>query len=143
MTETIKGHCLCGAVRLEGDGRPKIEVCHCEMCRHWHGGPALVADFEGGVRITAGEDNIAVYESSEWAERCFCKTCGSTLFYRLKQSRDRFSAQAGLFNLPPGLSIHEEIFVEEQPDYYAFQSDAPRLTGAEVFARFEASQQND
>ena len=47
------------------------------------------------------------------------------------------SSQAGLFALPEGLSIHEEIFVDEQPDYYRFDSDAPRITSAEMLERFE------
>jgi len=30
----------------------------------------------------AGEENVAVYKSSDWAERGFCKQCGTHLFYR-------------------------------------------------------------
>lgn len=143
MNKTYPGHCLCGAVQLEGRGDIKIEICHCDMCRHWHGGPAVVAEFDGGVTITQGADNIGVYSSSDWAERGFCKTCGSTLYYQLKHGDRQHSALAGLFDLPSGLSIHEEIFVEEQPDYYTFTADAPRLTGEEVFARARANSDHD
>ncbi|MEM7768724.1 MAG: GFA family protein, partial [Pseudomonadota bacterium] len=109
----------------------------CDMCQHWHGGPAMAIMFEDRVHVVAGEDQIGVYESSAWAERAFCKTCGTTLYYRLKSEDAPYGAQAGLFDLPKGFSIHEEIFVDEQPDYYRFDTTAPRLTGAQVMKRFE------
>lgn len=141
MGETYKGHCLCGSVKLEGRGAPKIEICHCSMCQHWHGGPGMVVMFEGGAHVVGGAGQVSVYDSSDWATRSFCKTCGSTLFYRLKNSDAPHGSQAGLFDLPAGLAIHEEIFVDEQPDYYRFETTAPRLTGKEVFERFQLAQQ--
>ena len=137
MTEVHKGHCLCGAVQLEGRGAPKLEICHCDMCRRWHGSPAMAASFEQGVHIVQGKDAIQTFQSSDWAARAFCSKCGTTLFYHLIGSDQIHSSQAGLFDLPEGLSIHEEIFVDEQPDYYRFDTDAPRITSAEMFERFE------
>ncbi len=146
MTEIHKGHCLCGTVELEGRGAPKIEICHCNMCRRWHGGPALAVSFTDGVHITNGRNQIEAYQSSDWAERTFCRKCGTSLYYHLTGSDMIHSAQTGLFDLPDGLNIHEEIFVDEQPDYYRFDCKAPRITSAEMFERFEkyqAEQQNN
>lgn len=143
MSETTTGSCLCGAVKLEGRGAPKLDVCHCGQCRRWHGGPALGVHFEAGVVITAGADMISWYKSSAWAERGFCRTCGSTLFYRLQAKPDDFYAQAGSFDLGDGLAVGEHIFVDEHPGYYAFKDDAPRLTGAELMARFQSEQNGD
>lgn len=146
MTKTYQGHCLCGAVQLEGRGEPKLEICHCSKCRHWHGGPAMPANFEDGVHVVPGKDKIRAYQSSEWAERAFCSECGTTLYYHLLGSDHIHSAQSGLFDLPNDLTIHEEIFVDEQPGYYRFDTDAPRVTGAEMFKRFASystEQQND
>ncbi|MEL6322846.1 MAG: GFA family protein [Pseudomonadota bacterium] len=137
MSETHAGHCLCGAVKLEGRGSPKIEICHCDMCLHWHGAPGMAVMFEDRVHVVAGEEYIGVYESSDWAERAFCKKCGTTLYFKLKGDDAPHGAQAGLFDLPQGLTIHEEIFVDEQPDYYRFDTNAPRFTGAEMMKRFE------
>ncbi|MEL6857310.1 MAG: GFA family protein [Pseudomonadota bacterium] len=146
MSEIYKGHCLCGAVQLEGRGAPKLEICHCDMCRRWHGSPAMAAAFEQGVHIVAGKEHIQAFQSSDWAERAFCRKCGTTLYYHLTGSDVIHSSQAGLFDLPDGLTIHEEIFVDEQPDYYRFDTDAPRITSAQMFERFEkyqAEQQNN
>lgn len=140
MTEKYQGHCLCGQIQLEGRGSPKIEICHCDMCRRWHGGPAMAASFEQGVHVVAGKYLIRGYQSSEWAERASCSVCGTLLYYRLTDTDMIHSAQAGLFDLPEGLSIHEEIFVDEQPDYYSFNCQAPRVTSTEMFERFEKFQ---
>lgn len=36
------GHCLCGGVRIElTDASPRVEICHCAMCRRWGGGPFM------------------------------------------------------------------------------------------------------
>ncbi|MFT4677303.1 MAG: hypothetical protein ACJAX5_002962 [Patiriisocius sp.] len=32
------------------------------------------------------EGDVSTYRSSEWVERGFCKQCGSSLFYRLKET---------------------------------------------------------
>ena len=140
MAEVYQGHCLCGAIELEGHGAPRLEICHCDMCRRWHGGPALAVMFENGVEITKGQSEIASYQSSDWAERTFCRKCGTSLYYHLTGSEMIHSAQTGLFDLPEGLAIHEEIFVDEQPDYYRFDCTAPRITSAEMFERFEKYQ---
>ncbi|MEM8636471.1 MAG: GFA family protein [Pseudomonadota bacterium] len=134
-SETFDGHCLCGQVKLKGQGSPRVDVCHCDMCLHWHGAPGIAVDFEDGIIITAGEGNISTYDSSDWATRSFCKSCGTTLFYKLKGS-EKFSAQAGLFKLPDDLEIGEHIFIDEKPGWYDFKGDAPRLTGAETIAKY-------
>ena len=137
----INGKCLCGAVTFEGRGEPSVAVCHCGMCRRWHGGPGIGVEFTDGVSVSGGSETLKWFESSEWAERGFCSKCGSTLFYRLKQQPDALHAQAGQFDLPDGLTIREHIFIDDKRDYYDFAGDAPRLTGAELMARFAAEQE--
>ena len=39
---------------------------------------------EVGSSLKIEDDtHLGVYRSSEWAERCFCTKCGTSLFYRL------------------------------------------------------------
>ena len=80
------GGCLCGAVRFTVAIMPtRTGACHCGMCRKWAGGPYMATDC--GTDVTfEGADNIATYRSSPWAERGFCKTCGSNLFYRIVET---------------------------------------------------------
>lgn len=134
MTQhTLSGHCLCGAVTIEATpSRPHVEACHCDMCRRW-GGVALV-DVPVGNRVAfTGEEHIARYRSSDWAERGFCSRCGSNLFYHFIPT-DNYGLCAGLFDDLGELTLAEEIFIDEKPEYYAFAGDRPRKTGPEVIA---------
>ncbi|MFC6672978.1 GFA family protein [Marinobacterium aestuariivivens] len=81
-----------------------------------------------------GEDNIAVYASSDWAERGFCKTCGTHLFYRLKGSGE-YAMPAGLFD-NGDFMLKSQIFIDEKPGFYSFAEQTRNMTGAEVFAEY-------
>ena len=86
MSALIEGNgsCLCGKIRIAVKGiNRNVGACHCGTCRNWGGGPFMAVDCGTDVSFE-GEENISVYSSSEWAERGFCKECGSHLFYRLK-----------------------------------------------------------
>lgn len=135
----VTGQCLCGAVQAIGRGTADIAICHCKMCQRWHGGPSIAVNFSDGIQVVAGEDALAWYRSSDWAERGFCKTCGSTMFYRVIEALDELSGEGGSFDLPDGLPIREHYFIDEKPDYYDFKDDARRVTGAEVMARYGMS----
>jgi len=79
MTER-KGQCLCGAVKFTAkNAENNIDAYHCGMCRKWGGGPLMVVNCGSEVAFE-GKENISVYSSSDWAERGFCKKCGSHIF---------------------------------------------------------------
>ena len=79
--------------------------------------------------------NLGVYRSSEWAERAFCKQCGTPLFYRLVNQNLHFvSAEA--FDDRNGYAFKSQIFIDEKPPYYDFANKTATMTGAEVFAAF-------
>jgi len=137
LAKPITGQCLCGAVAITLTAMAKeVDVCHCDMCRRTYGAfGAMVAGTEFAV---AGRHNVATYKSSDWAERGFCKTCGSALWYRFTPT-DFYSFAAGHFDLPGGLPIKQQIFVEEKPDWYDLVQDSPMKTGEEVVAEAEAA----
>lgn len=80
--KVTKGHCLCGGIRYEFEGKPLwISHCHCESCRR-HTSSA-VATFLG-VKINQFrylEGTPASYQSSPGVWRYFCPTCGSPMAY--------------------------------------------------------------
>ena len=136
-----KGKCLCGAVELEIElNQPETQMaaCHCSMCRNWLGGPMLTLD-SGVLKSISDESAITRYPSSDWAERGFCSTCGTSLFYYLKPA-DQYHFAAGLFDGDLKLKFSHQIFIEEKPDYYSFSNKTQNMTGAEVFAHFESEQ---
>jgi hypothetical protein len=128
------GKCLCGAVRYSATNvEAHHHACHCSMCRRWAGGPVMAANVES-VRFE-GEESIARYGSSNWAERGFCRKCGSHLFYYLVPFQ-QYMMCVGTFDAPAEFTLASEIFVDEKPAGYAFEGEHPRLTGAEAVARY-------
>lgn len=132
---TSKGHCLCGKVKVTvSDIGNKIWACHCDMCRRWGGGPLLSVDC-GSDSSFEGEDNIGIYESSNWAERGFCKICGSHLFYRVKET-DQCFMPVGIFENGENFVLDLQVFIDEKPGYYCFSNETRNMTGEELFAAY-------
>ena len=133
----MQGTCLCGSITVHaGDGHREVALCHCSICRRWSGGPMFAVHCGPDVHISG--DTPGVYRSSDWAERGFCSTCGTHLFYHLLQGDD-YILPAGLFQ-DQVFTLAEEIFIDEKPAFYALQNDTRKLTGEQVFAQFAAQQ---
>lgn len=131
----LEGACLCGAVTLTV--RPDdahVEACHCETCRLWGSGAFVTLPPTSDLTV-AGEEHVVRYRSSDWAERGFCGTCGTHLFYHLLPANSYICA-SGPFRETDAFPMSREIFIDEKPDNYAFAGDRDRMTGAEVFAKF-------
>jgi hypothetical protein len=82
MARTHKGECFCGAVRLEVSGEPEaMGYCHCRSCRSWSGGPvnAFTLWKPSAVRVTAGAENVAMFQKTEVSQRQYCRKCGGHL----------------------------------------------------------------
>lgn len=132
-----RGSCLCGAVRFAiKTANKSVGACHCSMCRKWGGGPLFAIECGSDVHFD-GTDNISIFSSSDWAERGFCSTCGSHLFYRLKKE-GHYAVPVGLFDDGEQWVFDQQIFVDEKPSFYAFANKTKNLTGAEVFAQYSA-----
>lgn len=137
MSEAIQssGQCLCGAVAVDVElEKANVDACHCSMCRRWGGGPLLAVGAQDGVRFD-GEDSISVYSSSDWAERGFCKHCGTHLFYRLKGNQ-HYALPAGLIEGNLAWKMTEQIFIDEKPSWYDFANETHNMTAAEVFEKY-------
>jgi len=140
MSDVIEGtgNCLCGATRIIAKNMNKsVGACHCSMCRKWGGGPLMTVDCGTDVSFE-GEENISVFNSSEWAERGFCNKCGSHLFYRLKESNQHMMP-VGLFNNNKMFIFDHQVFIDEKPSFYCFSNETNDMTGAEMFAKYAPS----
>ena len=140
MTQAFeaKGGCLCGAVSFTAaQARRSIGACHCDMCRNWSGGP-FIGVHCGSEVIFQGENSISVYDSSAWAERGFCRRCGSHLFYRLKENRHHF-VPVGLFADQDRFTLDRQSYIDCKPAYYDFANDTRDMTRAEMLEKYGKS----
>lgn len=124
----LEGQCLCGSIRYRlGGDHAALTICHCGMCRRWHGSlGAYVGGKPGDYRMD-GAEHLRWYASSADAERGFCAVCGSKLFWRLK-NRTTMDVAAGSLDQPTGLSTTAHIWAAHKGDYYAMPEDAPQFT---------------
>lgn len=130
----ISGQCLCGAVKFKArDADDHFHLCHCGMCRRWATGPLMVVRADA-VEFS-GTESLVRYRSSEWAERGFCKRCGSNLLYFLVPANQHFLS-VGALEDASALTLGSEIFIDHKPASYAFAGEHPRMTEAEVLAQW-------
>lgn len=133
---TTTGQCLCGAAKFHFDEAVEtVSVCHCTFCRRWNTGPMMAVHPEAEVVIDQGE-TVVWYRSSDWAERGFCSTCGTSLFWRMADGTGGVVVGAGALDGIEGARLSNHIFIDEKARYYDFKDDAPRLTAAETIALF-------
>lgn len=113
------------------------------MCRRFSGGIELGLQIMPDGIAWEGAENIATYQSSEWAERGFCRTCGSNLFWRLTMDgpmKGMMSLGAGTLDSYEGLTFANEVYIDAKPDAYAFAGDRRRMTEADVMAMVAGGQ---
>lgn len=133
----MQGQCLCGAVRIATADTRDIHACHCGTCRNWSSSPAF-ALFADKPDIN-GQEHIRHYQSSEWAERAFCATCGTHLYYHLLNST-HYYLYAGLFK-EQSFTLQTQIYIDSQAPYATLAADTPKLTEAQFLASLQNAEQ--
>jgi hypothetical protein len=123
------GGCYCGPVRYRASGVSRqVTECHCSQWRkqaghRYAGTGAKTSDVE-----VDGAANITWYRASPNAERGFCSTCGSHLFWG-SSTRDYTGILAASFDEPSQLRMTKHIFVDDKGDYYEITDGLPQFAG--------------
>lgn len=136
----INGRCLCGEVTASAImSKPMMRACHCDMCRQHTSGAFMSLGIDAGS--LAFEGPVKTFRSSEWAERGFCGTCGSTLFYGTVDDGERHPS-AGLFAGAAGAPLKLEFFADAAAGY-AFEGQHRKMTTKETLALFAPDSGDD
>ncbi|MDQ0316288.1 GFA family protein [Amorphus orientalis] len=134
MTEAKSGGCCCGAVRFTARVKGgHMDACHCTTCRQWSAGPFM--GVEVSDLVIEKDTGLGVWESSEWAERLFCKLCGSSFGYRTRDG-SFVTLSAFAFDEPLSEPLGVEVYIDSKPATYAFAGETKKMTGAELMAMF-------
>ncbi|WBU56389.1 GFA family protein [Paracoccus sediminicola] len=119
----IAGGCLCGAIRFRATQFDTPSLCHCGQCRRWAGHAwAAVGGTDLKIR---GRKHLRWYHSSEDAQRGFCGTCGSSLFWK-RDGALHISISMGCIDAPTGMQLGGHIFTAHKGDYYDIADDLPQ-----------------
>lgn len=143
MTE-LQGQCMCGAVSVAATPlRNTMGACHCDMCRRWTSSMLLTFPAAPGH---AALGPVSTYKSSDWAERAFCRECGSALWYRITAPGEMHGLtqmSAGLFDNAGGTTLGLELYIDKKPEGYAFSGTRRQMTEADVMAAFALPEEGD
>jgi len=122
---TARGGCLCGGVKFDVRGElSPVTYCHCKQCRISHGHFIGYSNCAKDDLHLTSDSTLTWFHSSEAAKRGFCNTCGSSLFWRRKNT-DRISIAAGCLDDPTHLTAAVHIFVGSAGDYYKIEDGLP------------------
>ena len=128
------GQCMCGAVKFTANFADSFGVCYCKMCQRWASGVFMGVhcnDFE----VTEGADILTVFKSSEWANRGFCNTCGSNIYYHMPEFGDP-SVALGSLDDTSGLTPHVQYFIDKKPEGFSLEQKTKTQTEAEIEAQY-------
>jgi len=86
-----KGGCFCGGIKFTFKNPvTSIGHCHCTICQKIHGAAFVTwaSVFKKNVKIVDANGLLNWFDSSEKAQRGFCRQCGSHLFFQPKNNPD-------------------------------------------------------
>ena len=127
--QQASGGCYCGRVRYRARGLSREVVeCHCSQCRKQSGHRYASTGTKWSDIEIQGADTITWFRASPDAERGFCSTCGSHLFWR-SSKEDYMAVLAASLDEPSGLRVTKHIFIESRGDYYEITDGLPQFEG--------------
>ena len=126
---TLRGSCLCGAVKYEVSGEPRrFYHCHCSRCRKATGtGHASNMFVQPGVlKWLQGEELVRSFKVPE-AKRftnSFCSTCGSRLPRQARDS-DVVVIPGGSLDDEPPIKPQARIFCGSRANWSCTGDELP------------------
>lgn len=146
--QAITGGRQCGAIRYRLAKKPeRAAICFCRMCQKASGNyfAAHVSSTDDDLSWTRG--TLAIFRSSEAAERGFCRDCGTPLTYVVRGS-GKISITAGSLDDPDIVAPSKAFGLEGRPGWFdaVCGLDGPRTEddiAADELPRFRSRQHPD
>ena len=129
----LRGTCLCGKVKYEIRGEPRLMYyCHCGICRKANGSAfatnmiVLAEDF----LLVSGRELLTAFESSPDKHRYFCSACGSPIYSQAKLTRSIVSVRCGTLETDPILRPSIHAHVASKAPWHRICDELPQAPGA-------------
>jgi len=132
MTRT--GQCLCGAVTFTAKVGTTFNICYCKMCQRWSAGAFMgvpTTEFD----VTEGRAHLATVRTSDWAERAFCRLCGSNIYYKA-DAMPNPAVTLGNLDDTSGLVPTRQYFIDKKPKGFSIAEATETMTEDECIAHF-------
>jgi hypothetical protein len=127
MSETkLTGHCYCGAVTFEIDGKSDwVGHCHCESCRRASG--SVMTTFAGFKKdqVTFTGAQPSSFSPGNGVTRSFCGRCGSAIAYENAGEPGELHLHVGLFDNIELLPAQDHSFRNEKASWLTADEHLP------------------
>ena len=125
-----EGGCLCGAIRYRVLAEPSwVGNCHCTLCRRASGAPFV-------SWLTVASDAFALtkgrpvgFNSSPFARRQFCGTCGTQLTFQRNKEQDSIDVTVATLDNPDAFPPHNHVFVGTHLSWLSLEDGLPQKPG--------------
>lgn len=133
---SARGSCMCGEVGISLPALPATyQACACDMCRQITGGMFYSVWVSDADLTLTGKDAVREHDSSPWAARGFCGTCGSVLWYRPKGG-DARGLSLGLLEDAGHLGAGDLYYADKPVCTQLRQTPTNPMSEAETIAHF-------
>lgn len=131
---TIKGGCLCGAVRYAASSDPLLSVrCYCRDCQYLSGGEpaAAVVVPASSLVVTQGEPTVFRTEADSGSRvfRSFCPACGTPLFAGNKAHPEAVAIKLGSLDDPARHPPTGQIWTASAQPWHHIDPAVPAFEG--------------
>lgn len=121
------GGCLCGAVRYEFGGRPRIAVtCHCRACQHVSDGAStyvmIVTRSDLAVVRGMAKAHWMGADSGTRVTREFCEACGRPLFARNEKTPALLAVKVGSLDDPSDFRPQIEMWTASAQPWHVLDA---------------------
>jgi hypothetical protein len=104
----LQGKCLCGDVTYEiNNNAPFLYNCHCKDCRAFSGS-SMAANMllhKNDIKFSDGNNSLTQFPSSPNTLRCFCSSCGSSVYSVSKDNSEMLALHCGGIEDLPDISL--------------------------------------
>ena len=133
MTNSIKGGCLCRAVRYSITAKPLVtRACWCRFCQSLASGNATInLAFPSDSITISGElnDYESTADDGNKMHRKFCPNCGVHLFSEAEERPNIIVVRAGTLDDVEQVNIEGIIWTSAAPKWAHLDPELPHFDG--------------
>ncbi len=125
-SEHLTGGCLCGAIRYACTELPcDVHYCHCRLCQKAFGNVFAVFGSLPRTAFYFTRGTPQFYRSTPYAERGFCRDCGTPLTFAYLRS-DWIAVAIGSLDRPNAVRPEMHWGIESQVPWLILHDGLPR-----------------
>ena len=124
----IHGSCLCGKQQFSLNGQlHSVRYCHCKNCRKFAGTSPATWAMANREELKSEPSNTSVgrFDSGKGI-RCFCRSCGSPLWFESKDYPNVVGIPLGAIDIGEVPTPEMHLWVGSRPAWCSMNDNLPK-----------------